>query len=374
MGADVVNLARDKSYEDSLRRAAKSLDDGHLVIFPTETVYGVAARADHEDARRRLQRAKDRATGKPFTVHIPSRADVVRYVPDISTVAKRFVKKAWPGPLTIVLSTKNPHGAPIAAKYDAATIDWLYHGNTVALRFPDDRIAIDLLTRATGPIVATSANRAGSTPPRTVEAAVAQLGGYVDLALDGGPTRYHASSTIIKIDDGRHHILRRGVYDERMLKSFAKVNLLFVCTGNTCRSPMASGIAGDMIARRIGCSPDKLAERNVYVRSAGTFAMRGLPAADHAVEVLQERGIDIAAHRSQPLTVELINEADYIYAMTASHESGIFEMAGRNEACIQRLLEGEDIVDPIGGDRTTYATCAETIEKAIAMRLEEVEL
>jgi len=374
MSTSVINLSTGESYDEPIRRAAGALADGRLVIFPTETVYGVAARADIEDARQRLQRVKDRAAGKPFTVHIASRSDVARYVPDLPAVAKRFVKKAWPGPLTMVLSTKDPHDTPIAAKHDRATVDWLYHGHTVALRFPDNQIAIDLLSRTTGPIVAASANRAGNTPPRNVDAAVAELDGDVELALDGGPARYNQSSTIIEIDDGGYHILRRGVYDERMLKSFAKINLLFVCTGNTCRSPMASGIAGNLIAKQIGCDPNHLADRDVHVTSAGTFAVPGMPAADHAVEVLQERGIDITSHQSQPLTAELINQADYIYAMTASHESCIVDLAGPNGACIQRLLDSEDIDDPIGGDRATYAKCAETIEKAIAARLEEVEL
>jgi len=374
MDTRILNVVGSEGYEHAIGEAADVLNAGGLVVFPTETVYGVGARADRSEALERLDRLKERPDDKPFTVHIGRRGDYQRFVPSISAVGRRFVKKAWPGPLTLVLSVDDPRRAPLAGELDAAGLAAIYHKGTVGLRCPDDRAAADLLVRSGGPVVAASANLAGKAPPRTVEEALADLDGRVEVALAGGPARFARPSTILRVNGDGYELLRDGVYDARMLAGFATLTILFVCTGNTCRSPMALGIARRLIAERLGCAEGELEDRRVEILSAGASAADGAPPADHAVAVLAERGMDISDHRSSRLTVERIQRADHIYAMTESHRLAVVEMVGSAADRTYRLLDDEDIPDPIGGDRAAYAEAAATIERALRSRLEEIEL
>ncbi|NOT02144.1 MAG: threonylcarbamoyl-AMP synthase [Phycisphaerales bacterium] len=361
-------------FGDGVRDAVDVLNGGGLVVFPTETVYGIAARADRPDGLRRLREAKDRTDGKPFTIHIGDRADAARYVPDMGPLARRLTKKAWPGPLTVLLTTADPASTPFGSALDAEALDAVYDAGTVGLRCPDSAAACDLLRRIDGPVAAASANRAGRRPARTVDEALADLNGFVDLALDGGPARHQRASTIVRIRGDDFEIVRDGVYDERMLRSFARLNLLFVCTGNTCRSPMAKVVAERLVAERLGCDVGDLAGRNIDITSAGTSAGSGSRAAANAVEVMQRRRLELNGHRSQPLTVGLANQADHIFVMTESHREQVLELVRSAGERAVRLAGEGDIDDPIGGDVEAYEKCASQIETALRVRLAEVAL
>jgi protein-tyrosine phosphatase len=374
MATKLINLDDTEVYRDAIAEAVAVLDGGGLVVFPTETVYGVAARADRAEGLKRLHRVKDRPADRPFTIHIGRRSDAERFVPDLSPLARRLAKKAWPGPLTMVLSTSDARCADIASQLEESVLDAMYHNGAVGLRCPDDHAALDLLRGAGGPVVAASANRAGRTPPGTVKEALAELNGEVELALDGGPSRYNRPSTIVRVDGDRFDVLRSGVYDERMLRGFAVLDILFVCSGNTCRSPMARAIAMRLIADRLGCKPEELGDRKIEIHSAGTSAGRGAPVSQPAVAVAAEHGIDIGRETSQPLSAELVNRADYIFTMTDSHRTQVIETVPSAADRTQRLMEEKDIPDPIGGDQEVYARCAKDLETSIKTRLSEIDL
>ncbi len=165
--------------------------------------------------------------------------------------------------------------------------------------------------------------------------------------------------------------LEKILLDERIIRRMAQVNFLVVCSGNTCRSPMAEGILRRLLAERLDCREEELAERGYHVESAGTSAVDGMPVSPQAVLTLQARGIDISRHESRALRVEQINRADYILAMTAGHIETIRSLAPGAESRSRRIAD-EDIMDPIGGDDRVYVECAQRIEEALRRRLEEV--
>jgi protein-tyrosine phosphatase len=369
----IYNLSQPADRDQAIREAAGCLQEGGLVVFPTETVYGLGANAAHSEALKRLREVKQRSASKPFTIHIGSRSDVRRFVPELNGVGKRLVEKAWPGPLTLIFDVANVADAPIIRETSAEHIPSMYNKGTIGLRCPDDPVAAALLTNVTAPVVAASANPAGQEPPTDAEDAMNSLDGQVDIILDAGRTRYSMPSTIVHVTQNGYKHIRDGVLDERTIHRLARLNFLLICSGNTCRSPMAAGILRKLLTRRLDCRIDELEERGIHVESAGTSALAGLPPSATAVEVMRERGIDITGHASRPVTLELLHRADYIFTMTASHRDVILL---DDPTIIDRVrtLDTRDIADPIGGDRATYAACADQIEQAMIARLEEITL
>lgn len=371
------HLTIDPNFPDraQIEHAARALADGALVVFPTETVYGVGANAANGDSIRRLRALKGRDAQQPFTVHIGRRGDCDDFVPDFTPAGRRLIRKGWPGPLTLVFPVPEPSRARAYAVIDPEAVPSIYANGTVGVRCPDHAVGGGILAAAGVPIVASSANESGKPAPTDAHSIQDRWAGKVDLIIDGGPSRYQVGSTIISLD--AHHgyrFLRKGVLDERMIDQMATLNILFVCTGNTCRSPMAEGICKQALAKRLGCRADELPARGIVVQSAGTMGYAGGSASPEAVEICRRLGIDIAGHRSQGLSVDLIHPADYIFTMAGHHLEVVRSLSPSGSAKARALDAERDVADPMGGTVEDYQRAADQISAALEQQLREVDL
>lgn len=374
MAAEYISLHPECRDSPELTRAARALSDGALVVFPTETVYGIAASAASDQGIERLRDVKGGDTTRPFTVHLARASEYEEYVSEISTLGRRLIRKGWPGPLTLIFNISDPTTARAHARLSAEGAASIYSDQRVGLRYPDHRIAETFLSSSASPVVASSANVAGRAAPIDAERIMEEFGDRVDFVLDAGPTRYRKNSTVVACNGDGYRLIRAGVWDERTIRRMSVLNILFVCTGNTCRSPIAEGLFKKMLADKLGCAPEALPKRGVVVRSAGTMGYSGAPVSNESVEVCRNRGVDVSGHTSQGLTVELIHPADHIYVMAAHHVDAIRSLAPAQADKAVLLDPAGDVADPLGGTLEEYERVAERIHKALEPRLDEVAI
>ena len=371
METKVVRLDAAKIDSAKITEAAALVDVGGLVAFPTETVYGIACRVKF-DSLAKLDKLKGRDPDKHYTLHIGHKGIVNKYVSTISPRVEKLIKNAWPGPLTIVFELDQKDINKQQKDIERKIFEILYKDNSIGIRCPDNPIATMLLQQTSNPVIAPSANITGQSPAVDADEVLAQLSGQIDLLLDAGSCRYKKSSTVAKIGKRGLQILRPGVYSQAQLEALSQVKFLFVCTGNTCRSPMAKGIFRKYLAEKLQCKVDQLDKMGYKVCSAGVMNTAGFPASDEAIVACAAKGIDIKAHRNKGLSKELIDESDFIFAMQRMHLDRIIALSPEAVNKCFLLAGNEEIPDPIGHPQEFFNNCAEFIEKAVKKRIGEL--
>ena len=191
-----------------IERAAKLLRDGEVVVFPTETVYGLGADAFHIAALQRIFAAKGRPFNDPLIVHIAGERDLEQLTPSLPEQARRLAQVFWPGPLTLILR----RGPRVPGLVTAGL-------ETVAIRMPRHPVALALIRALGAPVAAPSANRFMHVSPTTAQHAFADLAGRVPLILDGGPCEIGVESTVLDLCSAVPTILRPGGISLEALRS-----------------------------------------------------------------------------------------------------------------------------------------------------------
>lgn len=198
MKSKYIDLKRNNNYA-KIKPAADSIKQGKLVLFPTETVYGIGANALNEKAVKDIFIAKGRAQDNPLIVHIANIEMINKIAKNVGEIEQKLMKAFWPGPLTIVLEK-----TPIIPNVITGGL------NTVAIRMPSNEIARKLIEYSECPIAAPSANISGKPSGTLVEDIIDELDGKVDYIIDSGKVDIGVESTVVRVVDGIVHILRPG--------------------------------------------------------------------------------------------------------------------------------------------------------------------
>lgn len=204
---------KEKLNIEEIKKAAEEIKKGNLVLFPTETVYGIGANALDEDAVKKIFIAKGRAQDNPLIVHVSNIEMVEKIVKEITPLERKLIKEFWPGPLTIIFNRKDKETIPNVV---TANLD------TVGIRMPSNKIAKLLIEKSGVPIAAPSANVSGRPSGTKVEDIINELDGKVEYILDGGFTDIGLESTVIKVSGEKIDILRPGKITKEQLEQVAK--------------------------------------------------------------------------------------------------------------------------------------------------------
>jgi protein-tyrosine phosphatase len=277
--------------------------------------------------------------------------EVADWVPELTELGWRFARRAWPGPVNLIFPNSGRRG--LARRLPENVRGLIVPNGEIALRSPAHPFVRDVLRFLPVPLVLA---RAPATDPRgaTSAGSIADAGDF-SMIVDCGPTQFGGEATAVRIEGDRWTIVRQGVVDASTVKRMAGTILLFVCTGNTCRSPMAEALCKVLLARRLKSTVDRLEDLGYVVLSAGMATSNGMPAAAHAIDVVRGRGGSLQQHTSRQLTQDLLRAADHVIAMTNDHLEALLDQAPEC-APRARLLHpsGEDVDDPVGEVGLTY--------------------
>ena len=349
---EVITVDPRRPTREPLERAGAVLESGGIVAFPTETVYGLAVRADNRTAVERLYRLKGRAAAKAAALLVSSRRAAERHAKggELEPLAARLADTFWPGPLTLVV--------PGAKR------------KLIGLRLSSLPLARALAKAARGSLYQTSANLSERPPAQDARTIVEALP-QIDLVLDGGKTPGGASSTVVKCESGHFTVLRPGAIPPIAVARAASRLVLFVCTGNLCRSPLAEAMWREGLAERLGCRPVEVVRFGHRVASFGTMAIEDNPAPDNTVAVGKEYGLDLTPHRARPFSIALIEHATKVFALAPEHADFLRPYFDKRENGLELLdPDGKIVPDPYGRTLRAYRKAAAQIYAAVEDRLD----
>ncbi len=361
MAKRVKAVALSDLGEGMLAELADAAKSCRVLAFPTDTVYGLGSTALVKAASRRIYQIKGRPDAKPLPVMVASAEAAGEWV-EWTPVGRALAAKFWPGLLTLVLKPTARGRVLTFAEY-----------KTVGVRVPGHPVLLEILRRSGIPWATTSANRSGRPSLTEGQAVWEEFQEDVDYVLDGGSAPGN-ESTIVDATGPVPRILREGAIPAKAILAAVQEGasaalgglrgvrrVLFVCTGNTCRSVMAEQLFRKMAnERRLG----------VQAASAGLAVDSRSAVPDPVLEVLAREGIHDFSHRPSQVSKEIIDEADLVLAMTEPHRRRLVERFPSASSKVFLLggyagLEGSEVGDPIGLGVEIYGACLAQIKKAL---------
>ena len=330
----------DEACQKSLQRAGQIIRDGGLVAFPTETVYGLGGDALNPESSRKIYAAKGRPSDNPLIVHVADMEHLETIVKEVPESARKLAKAFWPGPLTMIMN-----------KNDKVPYETTGGLDTVAIRMPNNQIALELIRQSGGFIAAPSANTSGRPSPTVARYCVEDLSGKIEMILDGGQVGIGLESTIVDLTSDVPMILRPGYITLDMLKEIlGEVNVdRTIIDANSGAKPKAPGmkyrhyapkgqltiIQGEQskVVEYINQQAKEASAQGKKVGVIGTDATRSLYNADVIKSVGDRKDEKTIAHELFKVLREFDDENIDIMFSESFDDSGI------GQAIMNRLLK-----------------------------------
>lgn len=354
-------------HAELIAPCVRALKAGQLIGLACETCYFAVADPDNKKAMAKLAQVVGAHSDFPIVmVHAPGEQPEKIFAGG-SALARRLARRVWPGP--VVISTALDKKGSLVPRYAAnsGSVRLLVQtiGKPLAFGAPRAKVSpssIDKKENGGVQVVDTSSAKDPSWPA-TAARLNELVGDHLSLILDAGPTPFANIPTVIEVTGNQYRIPIVGAVPADALAGQTAWLGIFVCTGNTCRSPLAEELCKKMLADKLGCEIDQLESRGFRITSMGLSALPGNTATPEALIIAREFKVDLSGHRSRSMAPEFLDLADMVIAMTAIHRDSIVALHP-NLAGATRLLCGtQDLNDPIGSDLEVYRTCAKTIQK-----------
>ncbi|MCR9295939.1 MAG: Sua5/YciO/YrdC/YwlC family protein [bacterium] len=377
--ATSLGWADTEDKRDIVHIVVQALVEGKLVVLPTETAYHVVASGLNEAALEQLQKLREQGKVASPALLLRSSGESMDYCPGMSRVARRAVGRGWPGPLVLELpihAAGDEEGTQAVVSEEPAADSSLTLANRLpgvakslvlkegflAQRVVPHAVVTEAMRLTPGPLIAAACVDEQAGPLSRPEEVARSLGSNVSILVDDGQTHFGGFATRIRVVGNECALITPGVIEADKRERLFHLVILLVCTGNTCRSPMAEVMLKSLLAESFPqhCGPGA---NKVHVASAGLSAFPGGPASAEAQSVMERRQLSLRNHQSRALTEQALRYADLVLTMTRSHRAAIVDQLPSIASKVH-VLSGslDDVSDPFGGTETIYDACANQIE------------
>lgn len=365
----VIDYSDPGDHRMVVQAAFDALREPQLVGLPSECGFLLATSSTNRAGAEQLLRIAKSIGGQALLClsHPDQLPDFLERLPP---AALRLARRGWPGPIILEFVQSHWSGPPL----DSA-VTRQFEGEVARFACSGHPLFAGLARVQRDPLLVVEAPApAGKTWAQADGLELAQAWGeQIGLIVNAGFVSCPQGPTAVRFTaDESWSIARPGVYTAERISRLMAKSILFVCTGNTCRSPMAEGLFRSLLSDRLKCREDELPSRGFQVGSAGVAALPGAPASPNALEVLDQAGIDLTGHASQPVTEQLVAWADLVLTMTARHQSAVVGAFPDSLSKVQLLCPEGDVSDPFGGSLRDYQECGEQIRQCLEYWLDQV--
>lgn len=369
--AKVLDWKTSDDPRDVVHLAVQAIAEGHIVAVPGDCSYLLVAAGTHEQAVSQLsQLAQKQSPQERLTLMLRSSSELLDYFPTLPSPVRRFATKAWPGPIVFELTDSS----------DGSLLQCLPPSNVQLLKAADSGLfvsqashpIVEQMTRLlAGPLVAIPA-------VHTSGQFIRELGDvssdFYTLAIEDGESSAVGVPTLVRFVENQATIVKPGILPLDYLKSLSRWTILFVCTGNTCRSPMAQAMMNRKILDKFG-KEFRREDLPIVAYSAGVAAYGGDPASPGASQAIKQYGASLESHSSSQLTKEMVDQADLILTMGARHKHAIASQWPSASGKIQMISpDSSEISDPFGGPLEVYQKCAQQLDQHTSYWIEKLRV
>lgn len=352
---------------DVIHLAVQAIVEGHLVAIPTETTYLIATSGISETGAEKM-RLVSQACQSPTSPALLVRGleEVYDYALEFSPTAERIARRAWPGPVKLASPV------PADIRQTGSLLNELPPTCQQLLAFDDSQLLTvcspshdsiqQIRQLLPGPLITVEACDASGAYVTDVKS----IGTDVLLAIDDGPTHYQSAASWVRIEYGTCSLISAGAVDQKNLETMSRFTVVFVCTGNTCRSPLAEKMMERRLSERWHAENGANIPMPIDVTSAGIAAMPGSPASENSQVIARENKLTLDDHRSRPFSEQLLESADLVLTMTGRHRAAIIDRWPQAAEKVFPLSGGNsEIADPFGSPLNVYRQCSTEIGECL---------